>query len=144
MLHEHFWPDTGWNQPEAAERDVIHACAVGLGFFPFLKVHRSGKWCEHNKLRKGYACTLRQVEKSAGLASRELALIKPPADAAEVHGLLQNAFQMAARAIEIRMKAIGTNDMSLAWQASSAAAGALLMLDRARDDIQRLTSPPIK
>ena len=90
------------------------------------------------------ARTLRQVEKSAGLASRELALIKPPADAAEVHGLLQNAFQMAARAIEIRMKAIGTNDMSLAWQASSAAAGALLMLDRARDDIQRLTSPPIK
>jgi hypothetical protein len=40
------------------------------------------------------------------------------------------------------MTAISTNDMSLAWQASSAAAGALLMLDRAREEIQRLTSPP--
>jgi hypothetical protein len=40
------------------------------------------------------------------------------------------------------MTAIATNDMSLAWQAASAAAGALLMLDRAREEIQRLTSPP--
>ena len=88
------------------------------------------------------ARTLRQVEKTAGIASRELALIKPPAEAAAVHGLLQNAFQMTARAVDARMTAIGTNDMSLAWQASSAAAGALLMLDRARSEIQRLTSPP--
>src|SRR4051812_27490590 len=77
------------------------------------------------------ARTLHQVEKNAGIASRELALIKPPAEAAAVHGLLQNAFQMTARAVDTRMTAIGTNDMSLAWQASSAAAGALLMLDRA-------------
>jgi len=88
------------------------------------------------------ARTLRQVEKRAGIASRELALIKPPAEAVTVHGLLQNAFQMTARAVATRMTAIGTNDMSLAWQASSAAAGALLMLDRAREEIQRLTSPP--
>jgi hypothetical protein len=88
------------------------------------------------------ARTLRQLEKSAGIASRELALIKPPAEAVTVHGLLQNAFQMALRAVDTRMTAIGTNDMSLAWQASSAAAGALLMLDRAREEIQRLTSPP--
>jgi hypothetical protein len=90
------------------------------------------------------ARTLRQLEKSAGIASRELALLKPPTEAVTVHGLLQNAFQMALRAVDTRMTAIGTNDMTLAWQASSAAAGALLMLDRAREEIQRLTSPPIQ
>jgi len=88
------------------------------------------------------ARTLRQLEKSAGIASRELALVKPPPEANMVHGLLTNAFQMALRAVDTRMTAIATNDMSLAWQASSAAAGALLMLDRAREEIQRLTSSP--
>jgi hypothetical protein len=32
--------------------------------------------------------------------------------------------------------------MSLAWQASSAAAGALLLLDKARGELQRFAIPP--
>jgi hypothetical protein len=34
--------------------------------------------------------------------------------------------------------------MSLAWQASSAASGAMLFLDQARDQLQKLLTPPIQ
>jgi hypothetical protein len=88
--------------------------------------------------------TLRQLQKTAGIASREFALIKPAPEVDAVHGLLVSAFQMAMRAVDTRVNAVSANDMSLAWQASSAAAGALLLLDRARDELQRLTVPPVQ
>jgi hypothetical protein len=88
--------------------------------------------------------TLRQLQKSAGVASREFALIKPAPEMDAVHGLLMNAFQMAIRAADTRLSAVMSNDMALAWQASSAAAGALLLFDRARDELKRLTIPPVQ
>ena len=88
--------------------------------------------------------TLRQLQKNAGVASREFALIKPAPEVDAVHGLLASAFQMAVRAVDTRMSAVNANDMSLAWQASSAAAGALMLLDRARDELQRLRIPPVQ
>ena len=88
--------------------------------------------------------TLRQLQKSAGIASREFALIKPAPEMDAVHGLLMNSFQMAIRAADTRLSAVTTNDMALAWQASSAAAGALLLFDRARAELQRLTTPPVQ
>jgi hypothetical protein len=88
--------------------------------------------------------TLRQLQKSAGVASREFALIKPAPQMDAVHGLLMNAFQMAIRAADTRLNAVSSNDMALAWQASSAAAGALLLLDRALDELKRLTTPPVQ
>jgi hypothetical protein len=88
--------------------------------------------------------TLRQLQKNAGIASREFALIKPAPETDAVHGLLMNAFQMAIRAADTRLSAVSANDMALAWQASSAAAGALLLLDRARDELKRLTTPPVQ
>jgi hypothetical protein len=87
---------------------------------------------------------LRQLQKNAGVASREFALIKPAPEVDAVHGLLASAFQMAVRAVDTRMSAVNANDMSLAWQASSAAAGALMLLDRARDELQRLRIPPVQ
>ena len=88
--------------------------------------------------------TLRQLQKTAGVASREFALIKPAPEVEAINGLLSSAFQMAMRAVDTRMSAVNANDMSLAWQASSAAAGALLLLDRARDELQRLRIPPVQ
>jgi hypothetical protein len=51
---------------------------------------------------------------------------------------------MAVRAAEARASAVAANDMALAWQASSASAGALLLLDRAREELQRLSINPGK
>jgi hypothetical protein len=38
--------------------------------------------------------------------------------------------------------AVKTADMNTAWEASAAAAGALLMLERAQEDLRKLTTPP--
>jgi hypothetical protein len=76
------------------------------------------------------------------VASRELALIKPAPEVDAVHGLLASAFEMAIRAANDRMAAIRGNDMAVAWRASSAAAGALLLFDRARDELRNLMVPP--
>jgi hypothetical protein len=85
---------------------------------------------------------LPQLSKRVGAAARELALIKPPPELEAVHGILTSAFQMAVQAADSRARAVGASDMNIAWQASSAAAGALLLLDRARDELQKLASPP--
>jgi hypothetical protein len=49
---------------------------------------------------------------------------------------------MAKRAASARRNAISSGDMSLAWEASSAAAGAALMFQNAGDELDRLTTPP--
>jgi hypothetical protein len=90
------------------------------------------------------ARTLRQLQKRAGVASREFALIKPAPEMDAVHSLLVSAFQMAIRAADTRLSAVTANDMALAWQASSAAAGSLMLFDRAREELQRLTIPPVQ
>jgi hypothetical protein len=85
---------------------------------------------------------LPQLHKRIATALRELALVKAPPHLDSVHTLLTSACQMAVRATETRGRAINANDMKLAWEASSAAAGALLLFDRAREELQRLVAPP--
>ena len=78
-------------------------------------------------------------------ASRMLALassISPPPELAAAHALLISAIQLAGNAARIRREAILAGDMSRAWDASSAAAGALMLGARARADIQTLLKPP--
>ena len=53
-----------------------------------------------------------------------------------------NAAQLAIRAASSRQLAVTTADMNKAWEASAAAAGALLMLERAQDDLRKLAAPP--
>jgi hypothetical protein len=56
--------------------------------------------------------------------------------------MLKTAISMAARAAATRRKAISSGDMAVAWEASSAAAGALLMFEQAVQEINRQTSFP--
>jgi hypothetical protein len=72
----------------------------------------------------------------------DLKLVRPPAEAEAVHSMLIGAFQMAVRAAVSRRSAIKGSDMSTAWEASSAAAGALMLFERARDELKKLTVPP--
>ena len=90
------------------------------------------------------ARALRELQKNTAIAAREFALVKPAPEADTVHGLLSNALQLAVRAAETRASAVSANDMGLAWQASSASAGALLLLDRAREELRRLTTNPLQ
>jgi hypothetical protein len=85
------------------------------------------------------------------LARLEVALVKVtaalgsmlvPEDARPAHGLLLSAAQLAESATRLRRQAVRGGDMKVAWDASAAAAGALMLLDRARADLARAVSPP--
>ena len=66
----------------------------------------------------------------------------PPDEVAAAHALLLSAVQLARQAAQIRREAAMAGDMSRAWDASSAAAGALMLGAKARADIRALVRPP--
>jgi len=69
---------------------------------------------------------------------KELAAASVPGEAAVAHDLLRNAVTLAGRAADGRLKAIATGSMQDAWDASSAAAGALMLFDRATDELRQI------
>jgi hypothetical protein len=69
-------------------------------------------------------------------------LLEPPADAQSSHTLLVGAARLAENAARVRREAALSGDMSRAWDASSAAAGALMLTDRAREEMESLLAPP--
>jgi hypothetical protein len=66
---------------------------------------------------------------------RRLDRITPPPDLQPVHALFRSAWEMAEQAFTLRLSAAAGNDTARAQQASSAAAGALMLLARARADL---------
>jgi hypothetical protein len=99
---------------------------------------------------------LEQIKSLAGntpaglLLLRSLALqilsqagtIVPPQEFQQSHALLVSAVQMASNAARIRQEATLAGDIGRAWDASAAAAGALMLVARARVDMQSLLRPP--
>jgi hypothetical protein len=77
----------------------------------------------------------------AGGALR-LERLQPPVDLRSAHELLSGAWRFAEKAVATRQAAIASGNMNSAWEASSAAAGALMMLARAQADIRTLLEPP--
>jgi hypothetical protein len=73
---------------------------------------------------------------------KNIATIKPPDDLREAHGLLVSAAQLAASAAKIRREAALTANMTRAWDASSAAAGALMLAARVQTDMQNAFRAP--
>lgn len=65
-----------------------------------------------------------------------------PLDLRPAHDLLIGAWQFAERALKARHEAISLGNLNTAWEASSAAAGALMMLSRAQSEIRALLEPP--
>lgn len=68
--------------------------------------------------------------------------VSVPQEVRSVHDLLVGAWQFAETAVRTRQDAIGSGDMSAAWRASSAAAGALMMLSRLQGELRTLLEPP--
>jgi hypothetical protein len=88
------------------------------------------------------APVLARLTTRAAAAIRGLASVVPPTDLAAVHALIVSAAQLSAQAVAARQDAVASGAMDRAWQASSAAAGALMLLDRARQDLARALVPP--
>lgn len=65
-----------------------------------------------------------------------------PDEAGGVQALLTATLQMAASAVRTRRVALLSGDINKAWDASAAAAGALMTLERVRGDLPRLADVP--
>jgi hypothetical protein len=82
----------------------------------------------------------------AALAARtaealaRLATANVPAEASAADGLLRNALTLAARAANGRLEALASGSMQQAWDASSAAAGAIMLFDRAVDALRQMSA----
>ncbi len=71
-----------------------------------------------------------------------VATVVPPPECRPIHELLISAAQLADSAALIRRDAVRTSDITRAWNASSAAAGSLMLAARAESEMQTLLRPP--
>jgi hypothetical protein len=78
------------------------------------------------------------------MAARVVATLTVPAEGAGVHAMLKSAVQFGALAAENRLRAITLGEMKPAWEASSAAAGALMFLERATEELKGLAALPVQ
>jgi hypothetical protein len=85
---------------------------------------------------------LAATERAVAQIARRATLIVPPQEFGAAHALIVSAAQLAANAASIRRQAALSGDIARAWDASSAAAGALMLSARARSEIQSLLQPP--
>jgi len=80
--------------------------------------------------------SLARMQRSVARILTLASAIVPPEEVAAAHALLISAAQLAGNAAQIRRDATLAGDMPRAWDASSAAAGALMLGAKARTDIQ--------
>lgn len=85
---------------------------------------------------------LDRLARRAADVMRALHAVVPPPDVASIHALLVSAAQLAGQAVDGRREAVLSGAMDRAWQASSAAAGALMLLGRAREELAAALTPP--
>ena len=113
---------------------------VRFGLDQFLAVR---EWLSDVRQLAGpSAGALRQLAERAAVAQRELGKVQPPPEVAAPHSTLVAAAGMAVRAATSRLAAVRSGSMDTAWEASSAAAGSLLMLDQAIAELRRITHEP--
>jgi hypothetical protein len=76
------------------------------------------------------------ILKTASDVQKAASTIQPPDELRDLHSLVLSATQLAENAAKLRRQAALTSDMARAWDASSAAAGALMLTDRIRLEIK--------
>jgi hypothetical protein len=85
---------------------------------------------------------LASLEQTAAWALKAMSTLVPPDEFRTVHTLLINAAQLADSAARLRREAVISGDLGRAWDASSAAAGSLMLTSRARIEIETVLRPP--
>jgi hypothetical protein len=86
--------------------------------------------------------TLGSLERGATEMLKSMAAVVPPEEFQSAHALLVSSAQMADSAAKIRREAALTGSMPRAWDASAAAAGALMLNASARSEILALLRLP--
>lgn len=86
--------------------------------------------------------TLKFIERAIGRLAKAANAIRPPDELVEAHALFISAVNLAQNAASVRREATLAASIERAWDASSAAAGALMLGAKARTDIQTLLRRP--
>jgi len=68
--------------------------------------------------------------------TKSLNVVAVPDELKPVHTLLVSAVNLAETAVKTRRQAVLSGELQLAWDASSAAAGSIMLLNRAREDME--------
>lgn len=86
--------------------------------------------------------TLDALNKRLSSAARGFRKVVAPDELAAGHALIASAWELADSAFRLRLEAVSANSVDVAQRASSAAAGALMLYQRARADQLTLMEPP--
>lgn len=110
---------------------------------PLARIARLGAPLEDIKALAGSSpFALAAIQRGAADATKALLSIAPPEEFRAVHALFLSAAQLADNAAKIRLEAALTGDLRRAWDASSAAAGALMLEAQARTQFTNLFQVP--
>jgi hypothetical protein len=85
---------------------------------------------------------LTQAEAQLTTARDSAQRTRVPDEARTAHQVWLSAQQLATRALQARRAAIRSGNLQQAWEASAAAAGALMLLQQLRIDVPALLRPP--
>lgn len=127
-----------WTMRMPALQGYRTAVAHSLYLFGILNPH-----LENIKQLAGSSpADLSTVRRLAGRILASAAAIKPPDEMSSAHAMLVSAAQLAENASAIRREATLTGNVARAWDASSAAAGALMLCARAKSEMQTALKRP--
>jgi hypothetical protein len=85
---------------------------------------------------------LASIQRVSAQVLKAVSAVPAPEEFQSVHALLMSAAQMADSAAKIRREAALTGSMARAWDASAAAAGAMMLGERAQTEIQDMLRLP--
>lgn len=86
--------------------------------------------------------TIASMTRRLNAASRNFKKVMAPNELASAHALIASAWELADNAFRLRLEAVSANSVDVAQRASSAAAGALMLYQRARADQLTVMEPP--
>ena len=88
------------------------------------------------------AATLVGLADSLATHAKALNVVAVPDELKPAHALLVSAMNLAATAVKTRRQAAVTGELQLAWDASSAAAGSIMLFAKAQEDMEAAVRLP--
>ena len=95
-------------------------------------------------MRGPQVAAITPLSKRLARSSKTVAKVRPPEELSSGHALIRSAWELADNALRLRADAVSQNSVDVAQRASSAAAGALMLYQRARADHQAAMEPPAR
>lgn len=95
-------------------------------------------------MRGPHVTMIPRLSKRLARSAKTVAKVRAPEELAPGHALIRSAWELADNALRLRTDAVSHNSVDVAQRASSAAAGALMLYQRARTDQQLVMEPPAR